>query len=31
MEALKVQQMEHMQRSLEYCKKSLDLGIRWRT
>ncbi|MFN7999267.1 MAG: TIM barrel protein [Bryobacteraceae bacterium] len=30
MDALKVQQMEHMQRSLEYCRKSLDLGIRWR-
>ena len=31
MDALKVQQMEHMQRSLEYCKRTLDLGIRWRT
>jgi 3-oxoisoapionate decarboxylase len=31
MEALKVQQLDHMQRSLEYCKKNLDLGIRWRT
>jgi hypothetical protein len=30
MEALKVQQMEHMQRSLDYCKKNLDLGIHWR-
>ena len=31
MEALKLQQLDHMQRSLEYCKKSLDLGNRWRT
>jgi hypothetical protein len=30
MEALKVQQMDHMQRSLDYCKKNLDLGIRRR-
>jgi 3-oxoisoapionate decarboxylase len=30
MEALKVHQLEHMQRSLEYCRKPLDLGIRWR-
>jgi 3-oxoisoapionate decarboxylase len=29
-EALKVQQLEHMQRSLDYCRKSLDLGTRWR-
>jgi 3-oxoisoapionate decarboxylase len=31
MDALKVQQLEHMERSLEYCRKSLDLGVRWRT
>jgi len=30
MDALKRQQMEHMARSLEYCRKSLDLGVRWR-
>jgi sugar phosphate isomerase/epimerase len=30
MEALKVQQIEHMERSLNYCRKSLDLGVRWR-
>jgi sugar phosphate isomerase/epimerase len=30
MEALKVQQLEHMERSLDYCRKSLDLGVRWR-
>jgi sugar phosphate isomerase/epimerase len=28
MEALKVQQLEHMQISLEYCKKQLGLGVR---
>jgi sugar phosphate isomerase/epimerase len=28
-EALKVQQMDHMERSLEYCRKTLDLGVRW--
>jgi len=31
MDALKVQQLEHMQRSLDYCRKTLDLGVRWRT
>jgi hypothetical protein len=31
MEALKVQQFEHMERSLDYCRNPLDLGIRWRT
>lgn len=31
MEALKVQQLEHMQRSLDYCRKALDLGVRWRS
>ena len=30
MEALKVQQFDHMERSLDYCRKSLDLGVRWR-
>lgn len=27
---LKVQQLEHMERSLEYCRKTLNLGVRWR-
>ena len=30
MGALKVEQIEHMQQSLEYCRRSLDLGTRWR-
>jgi sugar phosphate isomerase/epimerase len=30
MDALKIQQLDHMERSLEYCRKSLDLGLRWR-
>jgi hypothetical protein len=30
MEALKIQQLDHMERSLDYCRKSLDLGVRWR-
>jgi hypothetical protein len=30
MDALKRQQLDHMERSLEYCRKSLDLGVRWR-
>jgi hypothetical protein len=30
MEALKVQQVEHMERSLNYCRRTLDLGVRWR-
>jgi len=30
MDALKVQQVEHMERSLAYCRKELDLGVRWR-
>lgn len=29
-DSLKVQQLEHMQRSLDYCRKALDLGVRWR-
>ncbi len=30
MDALKIQQLDHMERSLDYCRKSLDLGARWR-
>lgn len=30
MGALKTQQLEHMERSLDYCRKTLDLGVRWR-
>jgi len=30
MDALKVQQIEHMERSLDYCRKELNLGFRWR-
>jgi sugar phosphate isomerase/epimerase len=30
MDALKIQQLDHMQRSLDYCRKTLDLGVRWR-
>ncbi|MCC7234940.1 MAG: TIM barrel protein [Bryobacterales bacterium] len=30
MDALKVQQMEHMKRSLDYCRDVLGLGVRWR-
>jgi 3-oxoisoapionate decarboxylase len=29
MDALKIQQLEHMERSLDYCRKALDLGVRW--
>lgn len=29
-EALKVQQMDHMERSLAYCRNTLDLGTRWK-
>jgi hypothetical protein len=28
--AIRQQQLDHMERSLEYAKKSLDLGRRWR-
>ena len=28
--ALTYQQREHMERGVEYCKKVLDLGVRWR-
>jgi hypothetical protein len=30
MDALRSQQLDHMQRSLAYCRESLDLGVRWR-
>jgi sugar phosphate isomerase/epimerase len=30
-EALKVQQLDHMERSLAYCRNVLDLGARWRS
>ena len=30
MEALKIQQLEHMDRSLNYCRRVLNLGQRWR-
>jgi sugar phosphate isomerase/epimerase len=30
MDALKAQQLEHMERSLDYCRQMLDLGVRWR-
>jgi sugar phosphate isomerase/epimerase len=30
MEGLKTQQLDHMLSSLDYCKRTLDLGIRWR-
>ncbi|MFN7933135.1 MAG: TIM barrel protein [Bryobacteraceae bacterium] len=30
MDGLKVQQLEHMARSLEYCRQTLQLGQRWR-
>ncbi len=30
MDALKIQQLDHMERSLDYCRKALDLGVRWR-
>jgi sugar phosphate isomerase/epimerase len=29
-EAVQYQQREHMERSVEYAKKTLDLGVRWR-
>ncbi len=31
MDALKVQQLDHMERSLAYCRNVLDLGARWRS
>jgi sugar phosphate isomerase/epimerase len=31
MDALKIQQLDHMERSLDYCRKTLDLGVRWRS
>ncbi len=30
MDALKAQQLEHVERSLDYCRATLDLGVRWR-
>ena len=30
LDALKLQQMEHMRQSLVYCRKELNLGVRWR-
>ncbi len=30
MDALKLQQMAHMEQSLAYCRKELNLGVRWR-
>jgi len=29
--AIQYQQRDHMERSIEYAKKSLNLGVRWRT
>lgn len=31
MPALKVQQLEHMEQSLDYCRKVLNLGVRWKS
>jgi 3-oxoisoapionate decarboxylase len=28
--AMQYQQRDHMERSVEYAKKTLDLGVRWR-
>jgi 3-oxoisoapionate decarboxylase len=30
MDALKIQQMAHMEQSLDYCRRVLDLGVKWR-
>jgi sugar phosphate isomerase/epimerase len=30
-EAMKFQQKEHMERSIEYARKTLDLGVKWRS
>jgi hypothetical protein len=30
LDALKAQQLDHMERSLDYCRRELDLGSRWR-
>jgi len=30
MEGLKIQQLDHMTQSLAYCRKALNLGVRWR-
>src|SRR5947209_8753534 len=29
-DALKIQQIDHMERSLKYCREDLGLGVRWR-
>jgi sugar phosphate isomerase/epimerase len=31
LDALKIQQMAHMEQSLAYCRKVLDLGVKWRS
>lgn len=31
MDALRRQQLDHMEQSLDYCRKALDLGVRWRS
>jgi len=28
MDSLKIQQLDHMERSLEYCRKALNLGVK---
>jgi hypothetical protein len=30
LEAIRFQQRDHLERSVEYAKKALDLGVRWR-
>jgi sugar phosphate isomerase/epimerase len=30
MDALRTQQLDHMESSLQYCRTALDLGVRWR-
>ncbi len=30
LEAIRFQQREHMERSIDYARKVLDLGVRWR-
>jgi len=29
--ALKYQQQDHLERGLEYARKTLDLGVKWRS
>ena len=31
MDSLRLQQLDHMDRSLEYCRRTLNLGQRWRS